>query len=136
MIFIYDSCLILSGLDINESDKEGYLVVLIQAGPHLTGQGLSVRGGDRHPAGLPLKGGQGVHVLLIGVDEVAHAGGGVVILEEVAAAAVRVAVQTFQNGQVIVAVGLHHAGDAGGIVGAVGLIAPGAQGVDVALACW
>ena len=72
--------------------------------------------------------------LLIGVDEVAHAGGGVVILEEVAAAAVRVAVQTFQNGQVIVAVGLHHAGDAGGEVGAVGLEGPGVQGVAIAVA--
>src|SRR5699024_2306477 len=102
-------------------------------GPHLLGQGLGAGGGDGHPAGLPLKGGQGLGVLLVGVDEVAHPGLGVVVLVVVPAAAGGVPVQALEDGQVVGVVGLEHAGDAGGVVGAVGLKLPGVQGVAVAV---
>ena len=133
-MLVEDDGLTLPGGQVDILHKQGHLVVLIQAGPHLTGQGLSVRGGDRHPAGLPLKGRERFGILLVGVDEAALPSQGGVVLIEVAVAAGGVTVGGFQDGQAEGAVLVHHAGDAGGIVGAVGLIAPGAQGVDVALA--
>lgn len=110
------------------------LLSSFRAGPQLVGQGLGVGGGDGHLPGLALKGGEGIQILLIGVDEAALAGLGVVIAEEIAAAAGGVAVVALQDGQGVAAVLVEQAGDAGGVVVGVGLKLPGAQGLGKDLA--
>ena len=121
-------------LQVLDPDVQGHLIVLIQAVPDFAGQAVGGQGAELHQPGLALEGGQGVAVALVGVDEVARAGDGIVVLKKVPAAAGGVAVQALEDGQVIGAVGLHHAGDAGGPVGAVGLELSGVQGVAVAVA--
>ena len=68
------------------------------------------------------------------MDEAALAGLGVVIAEEIAAAAGGVAVVALQDGQGVAAVLVEQAGDAGGVVVGVGLELPGAQGLGEDLA--
>ena len=68
MIFIYDSCLVLSGLDINESDKEGNLVVLIQTLPFILCEAVDIAL-DGNAFRLTLKARQRISVVHVGVDE-------------------------------------------------------------------
>ena len=104
LVLVDDPGVPLAGGQVHILDEQGDLVVLIQAGPQLVGQGLGVGGGDGHLPGLALKGGEGIQILLIGVDEAALAGLGVVIAEEIAAAAGGVAVVALQDGQGVAAV--------------------------------
>ena len=82
--------------------------------------GTPVRERQSRAHRLALKGGQGVQIFLVGVDKAALAGQGSVVLVEVAVVAAGVAVGALQDRQAEGAVLLYHAGDAGGVVGAVG----------------
>ena len=48
------------GRQVDKLDEKGHLVLLVQCGPDVLGPGLGALGGDGHPAGLPLEGGQGL----------------------------------------------------------------------------
>ena len=73
-------------------DEQGDLVLRVQGLPQLGGQVLRRGGVQSHPHRLPLEGGQGIPIPLIGVEEAALAGQGCVIEVEVPAAAGRVPV--------------------------------------------
>ena len=83
---------------------------------------------------LPLKAGDGIAVVLVGADEVALTGHGLGVVEEIALDALAVAVGRLEDAHLVAAVGVHHSGDAGGVVGLVRLKGAGAQGVGKALA--
>ena len=121
------------GLQVDELDIEGDLVFGVEGGPKLLRPGPGSGGGDGYPPGFSLKGGQGTAVALVGMDEMACPGDGFIVFKEIAAAARRVAVHAFEDGQVVAAVGLHHPGNAGGPVGTVRLKGAGIQGVAVAV---
>ena len=75
-MLVDDPLLHFTGSDIGIADEQGDLVVLVQVGPQLLGEGIDV-GGDGHTLGLALEGGDhGVAVADIGVQEVAQAGSG------------------------------------------------------------
>ena len=73
-MFVDDDGVGLAGGKVDGADKEGDLVVGVQVGPQLLGPALGVGGADDHLAGFTLEGGQGVQILLVGVDEVAKDG--------------------------------------------------------------
>ena len=103
-MFVDDALFGVAALQIDVADEEGDLVVLVQRQPDVIGKGLGVRGVDDHLAGLTLKGGEGIQVLLIGVDKVTLAGQRVLVAEELAAAGGGIALGALQNGQGIAAV--------------------------------
>ena len=90
--------------------------------------------GDGHLLRLALKRGEGIAVAQVGMDKMPLAGNGVFVGEKVPAAGGRLAVRAFQNGQGIVAVAVHQAGNAGRVVGAVRLKRAGMQGLGKGLA--
>ena len=133
-MLVDDHSVALAAGQIDGLHEQGHLVVGVQVGPDLVGKGLSGHIAHGDLAGLTLEGGQGIQILLIGVDEVAGAGDGGIVLIEETVVAVGIAVGGLQDGQAVGAVLSQNAGDAGGVVVRVGLIAAGAQSLDVALA--
>ena len=132
-MFIFNDCLGLAGLEVDDADKEGDLIVGIQMAPQHFCQFLCIAV-DLDGTGLALKGRQRIEVLLIGVDEMTHTGLGIVVFVEETLVAVGVAVQTLEDGQNIAAVLCQYTRDSGGVVGGIGLEAAGTESFDIALA--
>ena len=97
----------------------------VKACPQRVRKGGGVGAVDAHRHRLSLKRGQRLPVGHIGVDEVAHAENGRFVFKEVPAGLAGIAVQGFYNGKAVRAAGSDDAGNAGGVVGGVGLKAAG-----------
>ena len=68
VIFIYDSCLVLSCLNIDESYKKGNLVVFVQVLPYIRCEAVDIAF-DRHALRLALKARKRISIVHVGVDE-------------------------------------------------------------------
>ena len=131
-MLIFDRGVGLPGGQVDGAHEKRDLVVGIEAVPETIRKGGGGLIAQLYGPGFSLKGGERVAVGLVSTDKVALAGNRGVILIEKAPAAGGVSIRRFQNGQAIGAVGADHTGDAGGIVGTVGLKLPGAQRADPA----
>ena len=97
---------------INIANKQGHLVLLIEALPQLAGKVSHRLAVQSHQFRFSLKGRQRISVSHIGVDEMSGPCYRMVILKEIAAAAVGISVETLQDGELIAAIRQHHAGNA------------------------
>ena len=129
LIFVAQDLLVCTIFQANIPHEQRDLVLWMQSLPQLIGQGLRVRERQSRAHRLALKGGQGSAVPLIGVEEAALAGKGIVIEIEVAQAAAGVPIGTFQDGELKTAVRGEKTGDSGRIVGCVWFKLPAAQGL-------
>ena len=115
------------GLQVCEADEEGDLVGLVQSVPNGADEAVNVPF-HGHLLRLSGKGGQGIAVSGVGVEEVAGprlAG----ILEGLPQAASAGPVGGFQDGQLVTAVGPQQPGNPRGPVGTVRLEFPRAEGL-------
>ena len=72
-MFVDNDVLALAAAQVDVFHIQGHLVVRVQVGPDFLRQRGGIGSGDGHLAGLTLEGGQGIQILLIGVDEVTGA---------------------------------------------------------------
>ena len=91
VVLVVNAALCLSGLNINETDKQGYLVVLIQGLPdHISNRIHIVRNVD--PLWLSLKTWKRIAVMNLSVDEMSLTCHRALIIEGITIAGIRIAV--------------------------------------------
>ena len=102
-MLVDDALLVLAGSQVGVAHKERDLVVFVQVGPQLLGEGIDV-GGDGNPLRLALEGGDHrIAVAVIGMQEVAQPGGGGILPEETGAG-IALGIGSLQNGHLVGAV--------------------------------
>lgn len=128
VVLVDDDVLVIAGGQRHRADEQAHLVVRVQRLPQLA----RVFGGvilvQRHPDGLAGKAGDGAAVFLVGGDEVCLARHRLREVKGLALHTAGVAVAALEDAQLVRAAPVvHHAGDAGGVVGGVILKGAGGQ---------